>query len=219
MPRRLTRQEQRERTRKRLLKSAASVFARRGLHAASVEDVAEDAGFSKGAVYANFDSKDDLFLALLEEHYDRWLASLREADSSSDTVQDGALRSGNEYMSYLSEDPNWPKLFLEFWLHALRREEIQATLIARNNDMRSAIADIYEQRLAGSVRLPFSFEELSRMSYAMGNGVAMDMALEPDAVPEDFFAKILSIFITGLLTMAEPLDSAESETAGSGASA
>lgn len=204
MPRRLNRQEQKERTRARLLKSAATVFAKRGLHAASVEDVADDAGFSKGAVYANFASKDDLFLALLEEHYDRWVSYLQQADSSSATVQDGARRSGNDYMAYLNEDPRWPKLFLEFWLYALRQEEIKGNLIARNDEMRAAIAEIYERRLGeAGVQLPYSFDELARMSYAMGNGVAMDMALEPDSVPQDMFAKMLSVFVAGLLATAE----------------
>src|SRR5258708_12401897 len=63
---RLTRAESRRRTRVHLLEAAAEVFARRGFHGASVEEVAEVAGYTKGAVYSNFTSKDDLFLAVLE---------------------------------------------------------------------------------------------------------------------------------------------------------
>src|SRR5712691_9354782 len=63
---RLTRAESRRRTRVHLLEAAVEVFARRGFHGASVEEVAEVAGYTKGAVYSNFTSKDELFLAVLE---------------------------------------------------------------------------------------------------------------------------------------------------------
>lgn len=64
---RLTRVEQREETRRRVLEAAGRVFARRGYEAASLEEIAEDAGFSRGAVYSNFRDKDDLFVAFLQE--------------------------------------------------------------------------------------------------------------------------------------------------------
>ena len=69
MTRRLTRKEQQADTRGRLLRSAAKVFGRRGFQAASLDEVAADAGFTKGAVYANFESKEDLFLAMLDERF------------------------------------------------------------------------------------------------------------------------------------------------------
>ena len=65
---RLTNQERVALTRQRLLAAAATVFARRGYHAASVEEVASEAGYSTGAVYHHFKGKEDLFLALFEEH-------------------------------------------------------------------------------------------------------------------------------------------------------
>ena len=63
---RLTRAESRQRTRDQLIDSAAKVFAERGYHAASIDEIAEDAGFSKGAVYANFPTKEQLFLAVMD---------------------------------------------------------------------------------------------------------------------------------------------------------
>src|SRR2546421_6317082 len=70
MPQRLSRTEQRDQTRARLLDAAEKVFVDRGFHAASVEEVAEEAGYSKGAVYSNFENKDELFLAVLERRVD-----------------------------------------------------------------------------------------------------------------------------------------------------
>jgi AcrR family transcriptional regulator len=63
---RLTRAQRRQQTRARLLEAAGQVFARRGFHAATLDEVAEAAGYTKGAVYANFANKDGLFLALLD---------------------------------------------------------------------------------------------------------------------------------------------------------
>jgi len=66
---RLTRKEQQARTRAGLMDSAARVFSRRGLERASVDEIAEDAGFTKGAFYANFTSKEEIFLAMLDARF------------------------------------------------------------------------------------------------------------------------------------------------------
>src|SRR5436853_4965753 len=68
---RLLRAERKERTKSELVEAARAVFLRRGFHGASVEEIAEEAGYTKGAVYSNFDGKDALFLAAFEEHFER----------------------------------------------------------------------------------------------------------------------------------------------------
>src|ERR1700679_3861070 len=68
---RLSRKEKQAQTRSCLMRSAAKLFAQRGFRDASIDDVAEDAGFTKGAFYANFASKEELFLAMLDEHFAR----------------------------------------------------------------------------------------------------------------------------------------------------
>ncbi|MDQ6807334.1 MAG: TetR/AcrR family transcriptional regulator, partial [Actinomycetota bacterium] len=69
---RLTRDEKRAETRSALVRSAADVFARRGFHAASVDEIAENAGFSVGALYSNFERKEDLLLAAIEQNVSDW---------------------------------------------------------------------------------------------------------------------------------------------------
>src|ERR1700730_5330771 len=75
---RLTPTRRRELTRRNLLEAAAVVFAREGFHGASLDEVAATAGFTKGAVYSNFKSKDDLFLALLDDRIERQFAVASE---------------------------------------------------------------------------------------------------------------------------------------------
>src|SRR5579863_10773918 len=80
----LTPERRRQQTRDHLLAAAAQVFADRGFHGASLDEVAAVAGFSKGAVYSNFKNKEDLFLALLESHYEREMAAVRATLEATD---------------------------------------------------------------------------------------------------------------------------------------
>jgi TetR/AcrR family transcriptional regulator, transcriptional repressor of aconitase len=112
MPR-LTREQNQALTRSRLLTVAKAHFARDGYAASSVDRIAEDAGFSKGAVYSNFAGKDELFLGVLEEHgrvsVNEILAALKNAsdiDKAIDRIAAWATRS--------SGLGNWPMLILEY---------------------------------------------------------------------------------------------------------
>jgi TetR/AcrR family transcriptional regulator, transcriptional repressor of aconitase len=112
MPR-LTREQNQALTRSRLLTVAKAHFARDGYAASSVDRIAEDAGFSKGAVYSNFAGKDELFLGVLEEHgrvsVNEILEALRNApdiDKAIDRIAAWATRN--------SSRGNWPMLILEY---------------------------------------------------------------------------------------------------------
>src|SRR5437764_15482063 len=83
---RLTREQSRANTREKLLAAARSVFARSGFHGASVEEIASEAGFSTGALYSNFDSKEDLFLELMQREIDKTAAEIEHAVARSASV-------------------------------------------------------------------------------------------------------------------------------------
>src|SRR3984885_7184390 len=89
--RRLTRAEQQAQTRARLIDAAAKVFARRGFQAASVEEIAEEAGYSHGAVYSNFEGKADLFLAVFEDYMTERVGEL--ADTQAALAEDAPLEA------------------------------------------------------------------------------------------------------------------------------
>ena len=86
---RLTREESRAQTRDRLLEAAREVFARNGFHGASVEEIASAAGFSTGALYSNFEGKEDLFLVLMEREIEKHANEIAEAVRSRPTISDG----------------------------------------------------------------------------------------------------------------------------------
>ena len=135
MTERLTRKERQERTRSHLLEAAGTVFARRGFAHASVDQVAAEAGYTKGAFYANFASKEELFLVLLEQRFAERVAALDEVLAGDEEPGDAARAGGEEFVRYLARDAEWERLFFEFAAHAARSEQFRGELVARYRDL------------------------------------------------------------------------------------
>src|SRR3977135_1799224 len=110
---RLTRKEKQAHTRECLMKSAARVFARRGLQQASIDEVAEDAGFTKGAFYANFKNKEELFLAMLDERCAEKIEQIELVMAGEGTDAEKALRAGDDFTRMMTADLEWQRLFFE----------------------------------------------------------------------------------------------------------
>ena len=87
---RMTREQSKALTRERLLDAARNVFARSGFHGASVEEIASEAGFSTGALYSNFDGKEELFLALMEREIDEHAREIAEAVGARTSIAERA---------------------------------------------------------------------------------------------------------------------------------
>src|SRR5947207_11380464 len=103
-PKRLTRKEKQAETRKRLLDAGERVFLRRGLQGSSVEEIAAEAGFTRGAFYSNFKSKDELFVELLHARvYDRYAQMAEEAQAQPETPRE-RLRWGVERIRDVQKD-------------------------------------------------------------------------------------------------------------------
>jgi len=201
---RLTRKQQQANTRRRLLEAAAKVFAERGLSQATIDEVAEVAGYTKGAFYANFASKEELFLAMVEDAFDERLGDIDRAVASDPDPAVQAHRAGMDYTRYIAANPEWERLFFEFAVHGARNEEFRGQLAARYRSLRERTADVYEQ-VAGDLGVvpPVPAGQIALMTFAMANGVALEKLLEPDAVTDDLFATMLVVFFTGLRALAE----------------
>src|SRR5689334_16807299 len=111
---RMTREQSRAHTRERVLTAARTVFASRGFHGASVEEIASEAGFSTGALYSNFDGKEDLFLALAEREIEEHARELEEAVRASSTVAERAAGGARQWMIMIQREPDVLLLFTEF---------------------------------------------------------------------------------------------------------
>lgn len=199
MSARLTRKEQQARTRSTLLASAARILACKGLHRASIDDIAVDAGFTKGAFYANFKSKEELFLVMLDEHFAERLAAVERITADGGALSEQARRAGDDFIDALRGDEEWCRLFIEFASHASRHEDFRREFVARSRTLRDGIAAIFERRAAElGIALPIPPQVIAQMTFAMAHGVAVEQLLDPDSTPDDLFGRMLELFFAGV---------------------
>jgi AcrR family transcriptional regulator len=200
---RLTREESKALTRSRLMEAAGKVFACRGLERATVDEVASEAGYTKGAFYAHFESKEALFLAMLDERFAERLDEIDRVLESGAPVAEQARMAGQEFSDHLAGNPEWSRLFFEFAVQALRDERFRAELVARQRALRERIAAGFRNHAeAVGAESPLPAELVAAMTYAMADGFALARLLEPKSVPEDMFGSMLEVFFTGLEAMA-----------------
>jgi AcrR family transcriptional regulator len=192
----LTRKERQEQTREELVGAAAKVFARRGYHQATVEEIAAEAGFSTGAVYSNFDGKEELFLALADRQVAERVAEIQAVAGAAERNDDAGLEAAEQFRAFLESDPDWPLLFYEFWSLSIRDPELQDELAKRRETIRDALAETLE-RVADELgfELRFPAPALATAIAASLNGLAFERAADPDALPDEVFAE----FITAVL--------------------
>ena len=177
----MTREARRVRTREDLVDAADRLFTANGFHTTTVDAIAADAGYTKGAVYSNFASKEDLFFAVYERRVDaavrtseRLLADLGTSDAIDRAAADGASRKGR--------DDGWLAVFFEFWSHVLRHPELRdrfARVHARNQAPFAAALKRDGLAPTGTDVAP---DELVVAAMAMDVGLALERLVRPDAV-------------------------------------
>ena len=136
-----TPERRRQLTREALVASGRDVFAQRGFHAASLEEIAEAVGFTRGAVYSNFENKEELFFAVLDRHVELQLAAFEAFFEDSG----GAVAAADEDVARMwrqvaaGSDPQWVALSLEFRLYVLRNPDVRDRFLARYQAYRDQI--------------------------------------------------------------------------------
>jgi AcrR family transcriptional regulator len=195
----MTRAERAARTRSLLMAAASKVCARHGLEQASIDQVAEEAGFTKGAFYANFRSKEELFLAMLDERFAEQLAKLDRTLSEEGELGDQVREDPSAFAHDLADDPEWVRLYLQFAAHATCDEGFRGELVTRERALRARMAEIIGRRIE---RLPFPPDQVARMADAMIDGFAVHQLLDPDDYPDDLHAQMWTVFTAGLKALA-----------------
>jgi AcrR family transcriptional regulator len=192
-PARKRRQEQ---TRSDLLDAAARVFARRGYHSASVEEIAAEAGYTTGAVYSNFKGKEELFLALADRQVDDRVTEIRAVADAAEGGGEPGAEAADQFRAFLERDPEWPLLFYEFWSMGARNKNLQGELRKRRDAVRDALAETLE-RVAKQYgfELRFAAHDLATAIAAAVNGLAFERAADPEGLPDEVFGE----FITAVL--------------------
>ncbi|MBC7941845.1 MAG: TetR/AcrR family transcriptional regulator, partial [Chitinophagaceae bacterium] len=138
---RLTRAESQAQTRERIFESARQAFARIGFAGASIDLICEAAGFSKGAFYSNFASKEQLFLDLLAQHMAREVDELTQVIAAHEDAG-GVQGAIDEWLLALNSDADWSLLAIELQLHARRHPVFAAAYDELHRSHRAALGKL-----------------------------------------------------------------------------
>lgn len=187
--RRARREERKEETRRELIESATRVFKERGFHAASLEQIARDAGYTTGAIYFHFGGKDELFLAAFESYALTRVGEITEIHRTSDGALPQRERAfADQWMARQAADPAFMIVALEFFVHSLRHPPLREALAARQAAVRLALGRLLEQDLrAEDIRAALPAQNLATVMRELGVGMAMAKLLDPDAFPDSLF--------------------------------
>jgi AcrR family transcriptional regulator len=189
---RLTRAEAKARTRERLLDAAARVFAQKGLAGASVDEIAEAAGYSIGAVYSNFGGKEQLFVELLQERANDRVNRAAEIIAEAEPAEaNGAL--GRLLVEVADKDADFAPLQAEFWLYAVRNPDLMETYAERMREPRRLLTDLVARSVPDADRAA----ELSSIVIALFQGLVRMRRVDPDSVPDELFGRALRWLFTG----------------------
>jgi AcrR family transcriptional regulator len=190
------REERKEETRADLIAAAGRLFARRGFHGASLEQIAREAGYSTGAIYWHFSGKDDLFLAVYETEA---AARARDVDALQERAEGDlpqrARAYADQFMARHRSDPEFVVLSLEFLVHAWRNPHLREAFGHRVAWGRLAAERVLEDEVRGEGHeLPMPAADLAAVLRELGHGLALAQLADPEAIPDDLFGDFVEMF-------------------------
>ena len=173
----MTRDARASANRARVMGAAGELFRRKGFHGAGVDEIAEAAGFSKGVVYSQFGSKDDLFLALLEEHGEARIAQTR---ARAEAAAPGRAREAvsGENLAVWRQDPEWYLLLVEFRAHAARHPDVNRRFADLHRKFLDQIAEVFEVLAKGAHPDPrFDSYDFARLIVRLDAGAVLEQVV------------------------------------------
>jgi AcrR family transcriptional regulator len=199
----MSRKEKQAQTRTRMLDAAERVFIRRGLQGSSVEEITAEAGFTRGAFYSNFKSKDELFVELLQDRvYRQYTAMAEQAQEQPGTPRE-RLRWGIERVRDLQKEEGGSWLF-RLWLECL-------TQAARDPEFRKLAATFWSGNrgvLAGQIKATFKEvgrkpplppEQIATAMIALDVGLAVQHLVDPEEAPLDLYVPLFDLLFGRLV--------------------
>jgi AcrR family transcriptional regulator len=192
----LTRERRRQQTRDVLIAAATEVFAKRGYGGASLEEIAETAGFTRGAIYKNFDGKEDLFLAVSDRLNEQVIEAFRAvAPTSADPKEWDISRLAEMWRASVHADDLFA-IGKEYELYVLRNPAGRQRAIAhrrQNKELVAAFIDEFADRSGLTLRLPAP--TLASIILAAADGLTYADRIDG----EDLFAPFLELLNAGMI--------------------
>jgi AcrR family transcriptional regulator len=167
--------------------------------------VAREAGATTGAIYSNFEGKEDLFLAVFEEHVASQVRKYREIFARGRSLEERSRGGADDWMAYLREQPDSFPLFIEFWSYAVRDPKLRPRYAARLAAFRETFARLIEEGAEDlGIELPEGFaERMGTVINALGNGLALEKLADPDSVPDELLGWTLALIFETLAASAQ----------------
>jgi AcrR family transcriptional regulator len=213
-PTRLTRAERQAETRRNLLDAAARVFIRRGFGGASIEAIASEAGYTRGAFYSNFESKEQLFVELLQQRvYENYRDLLARVPTDLAPVE--ALRWSVRALmeGYRRRESAWLfELWLECLAHVARHPEFASLASTFWRGTRGVIANRWEEAFEAEGReLPADARHIAIALTALDIGLAVQNLVDPEEAPLELYPELYELLFVPLL---QPAGDPERRTGG-----
>jgi AcrR family transcriptional regulator len=187
-----------------LLTAALRVFARRGYREAGVEEIAAEAGYSKGALYWHFSGKQELFLALVEERVDAPMRERIALLESAPPELDMSLEATLAFARRLRDSREALLLEREYWSLAMRDPELRARYVKRQKELRAALARALEARARhlGTPGSSMSADDMARIVMSIIGGLAVEDLVEPGSVRPELLGEALATVYAGWVARA-----------------
>ncbi len=197
-PHRLRRDEQQRQIRAQLLDAAERVFARDGYQGATVAAIAAEAGYSHGAIYSNFNGKEDLFLVLVEERIDARLARVYQAADAALSRGAEPLEAARRFVAMLQQEREAYLLLVDFWNQAVREPKAAARFAERHARLRALIGRIVEGIAHDTgAELTLPRDQVATALIALANGFTIERFADPQAAPDELFAHAIAAIVRG----------------------
>ena len=185
---RLSQDERRTQTKKHFLEAATTLFARQGFAGTTLDQISEQAGYSRGAFHHNFSSKEDLLLALIGACFEADIQTLQGLHNS------GQARQAAEFQARGDNTPSnreYHLLKLEFWLCALRLPRVGEVYARESAAYRLALA----QLIQSNTHSELPAEQLAAILVALSNGLDTQRLIDSEAIPPGLYTEALTRFV------------------------
>lgn len=199
---RLTREERKAQTRARLLESAQALFAVQGYEGTSIDDIARDAGYTRGAFYANFANKESIMAELIASGFEGDLEGIRQMQSIDDP--EAAARFYGSLATRFWRNPENTLWMLEFQLAAVRHPELRAGYAAQFDRLRQAVRAIIAKTVSpGATADAARAEDFADVFIAILSGVSLIKILDPERISDDLFERTFRALVRGMRSYEE----------------
>jgi AcrR family transcriptional regulator len=182
---------------------ASKVFAAEGFAGATIDAIGQSAGFTKGAVYSNFESKDGLFLALLDREFELRGEQIATAlDSSGGDTCAAARDLSRSWLDSVRDHSDFYVLFVEYWLRAQRDPQLRERLIERRRAAAAAQA-VHIVKSTPSVASDRDLADLAQLVVTINLGIAMEEVLRPGTINPDLLAQLITAVLESVPVSAD----------------